>query len=137
MNLRREGWGGGREVGRAGVHEIHTWIYYYLYNRNTVESPKGLHKEKEKNISTYTELNTQYRNRFVPNSIQYIYSRKKEAKTFAPYPISRKICLISARTFMRGWWWPRVGGTPMASKLYGLNVLLRQEPLHGCVCVYV
>lgn len=45
------------------------------------------------------------------------------------YPISRKICLISARTFIKGWKCPRVGGTPSVSKLYALKLLVFQEPL--------
>ena len=45
------------------------------------------------------------------------------------YPISRKICRISALTFIRGWRWPHDGGAPIASKLYSLNCLVRQDPL--------
>ena len=55
------------------------------------------------------------------------------------HPISRKICLISARTFMRGWRWPQGRAAPNASKLYALKCFVFQEPLcvRVCVCVCV
>ena len=58
-----------------------------------------------------------------------MYLCEYETISCIPYPISRKICLISARTFIRGWKWPRVGGTPSASKLYALKLLVSQAPL--------
>ena len=45
------------------------------------------------------------------------------------YPISKKICLNCALTFIKGWRWPDVGIIPCASKLYGLNCFVFQEPL--------
>ena len=57
-----------------------------------------------------------------------IHQREELSQT---HPISRKICLISVLTFMRGCRWPQLTGTPSASKLYGLNFFVSQEPLQG------
>lgn len=49
--------------------------------------------------------------------------------TILTYPISKKICLNCALTFIKGWRCPDVGIIPCASKLYGLNCFVFQEPL--------
>ena len=48
---------------------------------------------------------------------------------YCTYPISRKMFLISSRTFSRGWNAPPFGGIPSASKLYFLNVEVFHDPL--------
>lgn len=46
------------------------------------------------------------------------------------YPISKKICLYCARTFINGCKCPLTGGIPIASKLYTLNIRSFHEPLN-------